>query len=89
MMQAYIKTYLDYFDYKTESEVICEGCLSPAVDIHHIHGRGRGKDVIKNLIALCRKCHDRAHGSKNYVSKDEFQLIHNYFLQGTRKQFLK
>jgi hypothetical protein len=88
-MQSYIKIYLDYFDYKVQSEVICEACMDPAVDIHHIHGRGAGMDVIKNLIALCRKCHERAHGAKNYVSKDEFQLIHNYFLQGTRKQFLQ
>jgi len=87
-MQKYVKTYLDYFDYKTQSEVICEACGSPAVDIHHIHGRGEGMDDIKNLIALCRKCHERAHGSKHYVTKDQFQLIHNYFLQGTRKQFL-
>jgi hypothetical protein len=87
-MKAYIKIYCDYFDYKTQSEVICEACGRPAVDIHHINGRGKGKDVIGNLIGLCRKCHERAHSSKNYVSKDEFQLIHNYFLQGTRKIFL-
>lgn len=88
-MTGYIKTYLDYFDLKEGDFIPCEACQSPGVDIHHIHGRGEGKDVISNLICLCRKCHERAHGSKNYVSKDEFQLIHNYFLQGTRKQFLK
>lgn len=86
-MQKYIKTYLDHFDY-TENEVICEACGKPAVDIHHIHGRGEGMDVIKNLIALCRKCHDRAHGSKHFVNKDEFQYIHNNFLVGNKKTFL-
>lgn len=79
---------MKHFDYKIESDVICEACQDQAVDIHHIHGRGEGKDVISNLMALCRKHHERAHSSKNYVTKDEFQLIHNYFLQGTRKQFL-
>jgi len=88
-MQKYIKTYLDHFDYKIQSDVMCEACGKPAVDIHHIHGRGKDKDVIKNLMALCRTCHDRAHSSKNHVTPDEFQLIHNYFLQGTRKVFLK
>lgn len=87
-MQKYIKVYCDYFDIKTENELICEACTRPATDIHHIHGRGEGKDVIKNLMALCRKCHERAHGSKDYVTKDQFQLIHNYFLQGQRKKFL-
>ena len=85
-MQKYIKIYLDHFDYKTESEVICEACGNLAVDIHHIDGRGKDKDVIKNLMALCRKHHIQAH---TILPKSEMQLIHNYFLQGTRKQFLK
>lgn len=85
----YIVIYLDHFDLKEGDFLVCEACQKPACDIHHIYGRGKGKDVIGNLIALCRKCHDRAHGTKNYVSKDQFQLIHNYFLQGTRKTFLK
>ncbi len=88
-MKKYVKIYLDYFDYKTPEEVFCEACHRPAVDIHHINGRGEGKDEIKNLIALCRKCHDRAHSSKDYVNKEQFQLIHNYFLTGQRKTFLK
>lgn len=88
-MKPYEKIYCDYFDFKSQSEIMCEACMSPAQDIHHINGRGPDKDVISNLMALCRKCHARAHGDKNYVSKGEFQLIHNYFLQGTRKQFLQ
>ena len=84
-MQKYIKIYLDHFDYKTESEVMCEACGRPAVDIHHIDGRGKEKDVIKNLMALCRKHHTQAHEK---IPKSEMQLIHNYFLQGTRKRFL-
>lgn len=84
-----MKVYFDHFDIKTESEFICEACSNMAQDIHHINGRGEGMDIIKNLIGLCRKCHDRAHNSKHFVSKGEFQLIHNYFLQGTRKQFLQ
>ena len=85
----YIKTYLDHFEYKVLSDVICEACGNQAADVHHIHGRGKGKDVIDNLMALCREHHEMAHSSKHYVSKDEFQLIHNYFLQGQRKSFLK
>lgn len=85
-MQSYIKIYLDHFDYKTESEVMCEACGSLAVDVHHVNGRGKGKDVIGNLMALCRKHHTMAHEK---IPKSEMQLIHNYFLQGQRKQFLK
>jgi thymidine kinase len=85
-MQKYIKIYLDYFDYKTESEVTCEACGSQAVDVHHIQGRGKAKDVIGNLMALCRKHHQQAH---SIIPKSEMQTIHNYFIQGTRKIFLK
>lgn len=85
-MTPHAKVYCNHFDFKTESEIFCEACMSPANDIHHIHGRGEGKDVISNLMALCRKCHTKAHST---IPKSEMQLIHNYFLQGTRKRFLK
>ena len=85
-MQGYVKIYLEYFDFKTQDEVFCEACQRPAVDIHHIQGRGEGMDDIKNLMAVCRRCHDLVHDSK--LSKGDMQLIHNYFLQGTRQKFL-
>jgi len=88
-MKNHTKVYLRYFDYGEQDFIPCEACGSEAVDIHHINGRlGDDADTIKNLIALCRKCHDRAHNSKNYVTPGEFQLIHNYFLNGHRKTFL-
>ena len=77
-MQKYIKVYLDYFDYKAEY-VPCEICKAPSVDIHHIKGRGKNMDVITNLMALCRDCHNKAHSS---VSKMEIQSIHDKFLNG-------
>ena len=86
-MTPHCKIYMNHFDLKTENEVICEACLSPANDIHHINGRGKGKDVISNLAALCRKHHTMCHDEK--ISKSEMQLIHGYFMQGQRKRFLK
>ena len=85
-MQKYIKIYMDYFDYKEQDFIPCEGCGSKSQDIHHINGRGKGKDIIENLMALCRKCHEKAH---NGISKEAMQLIHNYFLNGQPKQFFK
>lgn len=85
-MTPHAKVYCNHFDFKTESEILCEACLSPAQDIHHIYGRGKGKDVIGNLMALCRNHHTKAHST---IPKSEMQLIHNYFMQGTRKRFLK
>lgn len=78
-MQKYIKTYLNYFDFKVQSDVICEICDRQAVDIHHIKGRGKGMDVIENLIAVCRGCHNDCHNEK--YTKAQIQSIHNCFLR--------
>lgn len=85
-MQPHTKIYMQHFDYVVAEEIMCEACGSPAVDIHHIFGRGEGRDVITNLMALCRKHHDMAH--KN-VTKSEMQLIHGFYMSGVRRRFLK
>lgn len=88
----YIRVYMDYFGIGEDDIWWDEatGTQHPfkSMNIHHIWGRGKGKDVIENLMCLQFKTHQRAHGTKNYVSKEQFQLIHNYFLQGSRKSFL-
>lgn len=88
-MVKHKQVYLDYFGYGIDDFVPCEACGSEAVDIHHIENRDGNNDVIDNLIALCRKHHAMAHSSKTYVAKDDFKYIHNSFLAGQRKQFLK
>jgi len=62
-MKIHVKIYLDYFGYSTEDFIPCEICGTGAADIHHIDARGMGgdpqgiKDVIENLMALCREHH--------------------------------
>lgn len=64
------KIYLKYFGYTEADYVPCEVCNNPAVDIHHIKARGMGgskyKDIIENLMALCRKCHIEYGDKKHY-----------------------
>ena len=64
-MKKHTKIYMDYFGYDISSFIPCEICENRAVDIHHIDARGMGgsktKDVIENLMALCRECHNE-HG---------------------------
>jgi len=92
-MQKHTRIYMKYFDYGEQDVICCEACLHPGridgqgFDLHHINGRGKGKDVIENLILLCRKCHTKAHEGK--LSKSELQYIHNNFLQGNRIKFIK
>lgn len=92
-MQKHVKIYMDYFNIGPEDIWWCEatGTQHKFVDmeIHHIRGRGKNMDIIENLMCLQRKVHARAHGTNKPVSKSDFQYIHNSFLAGQRKQFLK
>ena len=76
-MKKHIKLYFDFYDYGEQDPIQCEVCadnglFTVATDIHHIQPKGMGgtagKDVIENLIALCRECHESAHRSK--LTKD-------------------
>jgi len=76
-MVKHVKVYMQYFGYGEQDVISCEVCGARAVDIHHINGRGKGRDVIGNLVALCRKCHNAAHGlEKTYLHKDVLTKIH-------------
>lgn len=69
-LKKHKKIYLDFFKYKEGDYVPCECCSKPATDIHHISPRGMGgdpqgkKDVIENLVGLCRACHDQTRDAK-------------------------
>jgi len=75
-MKKHVKIYLEYYDYCETDIILCEVCKSKAIDIHHIKYKSRGgKDEIKNLIALCRDCHNKAH---NEIFKEDYLYkIHN------------
>lgn len=85
-MQPHVKIYMKHFGYGEQDFIPCEACQSKAVDIHHISGRGKGKDEINNLMALCRKHHTMAHDEK--ITNSELIYIHKSFLAGQRKRFL-
>jgi 5-methylcytosine-specific restriction endonuclease McrA len=82
-MKKHTKIYLDFFGYSTADVILCEACGEVAVDVHHIEDRGAGgdpqgkRDVIENLIGLCRRCHDRAHRiAEPPIERDELKEIH-------------
>tara|TARA_Y100000401_G_scaffold1971_1_gene1439 strand:+ start:3634 stop:3897 length:264 start_codon:yes stop_codon:yes gene_type:complete len=63
------KVYCTFFNLNKGDRILCTSCGQDAVDIHHIHPRGMGgseKDYIENLVALCRKCHDKAESSHSF-----------------------
>lgn len=41
----------------------CEGCRNAGIDhVHHLTYDRVGWELLYDLVALCRDCHDRAHG---------------------------
>ena len=75
VMQKHTRIYMKHFGHGEQSLILCElhehGCEGRAVDIHHIEGRGKDKDVIDNLVALCRPCHSLCHSGN--VSKEKLR----------------
>jgi hypothetical protein len=72
------RIYMAHFGYQIPEDVRCEITGQRANDIHHIRGRGKGKDVIENLMALTREKHDDCHAER--IKKAEAQEIHDRFL---------
>jgi len=72
---------MDFFDYGEQDYLPCEVCSSRISDCHHILFRSQGgKDVIENLVGLCRECHLKAHSSQEfnqYVKELHLQNIDN------------
>lgn len=77
-MKAHVKIYFDYFEYALDDFIPCEICGKKAVDIMHIIPKSRGgKDVIENLMAGDRECHEENEG----VNIDKLQKIHLNFMK--------
>jgi hypothetical protein len=80
-MLKHKKIYLKHFGYGMDDFVPCEHCGGRAVDIHHIIYKSQGgQNVVENLIALCRKCHDMAHNSE--LTASDLNLLHRRRMGG-------
>ena len=79
-MQKHTRIYLLFFGYDISDFIPCEKCDCEATDIHHINARGMGgdpqgrKDIIENLMALCRECHEKYGDKVQY--KDFLNEVH-------------
>lgn len=77
---------MSFFQYGIDDFIQCEiawseGQAKRATEIHHITGRGKDKDVIGNLMAVCRENHERCENKrKPYISKERQKDIHQQFI---------
>lgn len=87
-MTRHVKIYTEFLGYGIDDTMPCEisECHNTAVDVHHIIFRSKfgsktkdEQDNIKNLIGLCRTCHDKAHD--NVISKHELSRQHEIFMK--------
>jgi len=67
---------MNHFGYGEQDTILCENCgWKRCSDVHHLVFRSQGGDnSIRNLMGLCRDCHDEAHKSKSFNEK--LKLIH-------------
>lgn len=85
-MQKHTAIYMKFFQYGIDDFICCEiawseGQTKRASDVHHVTGRGKGKDVIDNLMAVCRENHERCENKrKPYISKERQKEIHQQFI---------
>jgi predicted restriction endonuclease len=70
---------MDFFGYGMEDFVACEVCDGKTIDIHHINGRGKGKNVIENLMGLCREHHNMANTKS--LTRKQLQELHNLVIK--------
>ena len=83
-MKKHTILYFKFFNYKPGDFICCEipDCGQEAVDIHHIKARGMGgtkeAEKIENLMALCRKCHEKYGDKKQHT--DYLISIHSQHL---------
>ena len=82
-MKKHTKIYMEYFSYHLSDWMPCEICGCEAVDLHHIEARGMGgsneRDVIENLMALCRGHHVFYGDKKQY--KQMLIDVHTKFME--------
>lgn len=75
---------MSYFGYDESDFIPCEVCSAKGVDIHHVHARGMGgskkRDVIENLMALCRRCHELYGDKKKFIQY--LECIHSQKIYG-------
>lgn len=66
-MQKHTKIYMRYYGYGEQDFIPCLECGTRSTEVHHLLFRSHGgKNNIENLVALCRKCHDKAHQSREF-----------------------
>ena len=82
-MKKHTKIYMEYFSYHLSDWMPCEICGCEAVDLHHIEARGMGgsneRDVLENLMALCRGHHIFYGDKKQY--KQMLIDVHTKFME--------
>lgn len=66
------KTFLEQREYSTGSSK-CEVCeKKKPLNVHHLHYKTLGMESSRDLIAVCKKCHELIH--KNKCKKKEYNF---------------
>ena len=69
---AWYSEYLDSPEWRSRRKRVlerargqCEGCgLRPATQVHHLHYRRAGREMLFDLVAVCEECHGDIHSDE-------------------------
>jgi len=86
VMPIHKQVYMREMGCAEDDSLFCEtpkkvnpDCEYIAMDIHHVNFKsGGGEDVLINLVALCRNCHDKAHGLRGGNKRMYFNIYKKY-----------
>ena len=86
---THTQVYRKFFKIGDQDRYFCEHCQQPGNDIHHILGRGNYRNIIENLIGLCRNCHEAAHHLKKDMdfTIPDLIYIHREFIARNRPDY--
>jgi hypothetical protein len=51
---------------------VCVACGQPGTEVHHLHYRNWKKEPLKDLVLLCRSCHQLQHDKYGYNHDIEY-----------------
>lgn len=73
-----------------EAQKYCQLCGSTNwLEIHHIYYRSQGgNDDERNLIRLCKKCHEMVHSNKRKWQKFLMEKQHNKYGEFDDKELI-
>jgi hypothetical protein len=83
-LQAHPVCQFEYNDVDGFGEPATYECNKPAVDVHHLAGRGKNTLDVSTFLAVCREHHDEIHNNPRAAKENGYLRTGRQEVQGPR-----